>query len=61
MNIRKEIEMHEHVVRSFKMTCIDALEKVQHFVLNVLKQEIKFYFAEMAGAQQTANISRLNL
>lgn len=27
MNIRKEIEMHEHVVRSFKMTCIDALEK----------------------------------
>lgn len=52
MNIRKEIEMHEHVVRSFKMTCIDALEKCKDFVLNVLKQEIKFYFAEMAGAQR---------
>lgn len=27
MNIREEIEMHERVVQSFKMTCIDALEK----------------------------------
>lgn len=61
MNMQEEIEMHERVVQSFKMTCIDALEKAQHFVLNVSKQEIKFYFAEMAAVQRTANISLLNL
>ena len=27
MNMQEEIEMHERVVQSFKMTCIDALEK----------------------------------
>ena len=25
--MQEEIEMHERVVQSFKMTCIDALEK----------------------------------